>query len=79
MSSLHKGWKGERLKVKRIVEKGGKKIGRKKVDKENSTKKKEEGKEMSIKKKKKKKLTKSKLHIFTSHGIFIKNNKLYIE
>lgn len=53
MSSLHKGWKGERLKVKRIVEKGGKKIGRKKVDKENSTKKKEEGKEMSIKKKKK--------------------------
>ena len=78
MSSLHKGWKGERLKVKRIVEKGGKKIGRKKVDKENSTKKKEEGKEMSIKKKKKK-LTKSKLHIFTSYGIFIKNNKLYIE
>lgn len=53
MSSLHKGWKGERLKVKRIVEKEGKKIGRKKVDKENSTKKKEEGKEMSIKKKKK--------------------------
>lgn len=42
MSSLHKGWKGERLKVKRIVEKEGKKIGRKKVDKENSTKKKEE-------------------------------------
>lgn len=39
--------------MKRIVEKGGKKIGRKKVDKENSTKKKEEGKEMSIKKKKK--------------------------
>lgn len=44
MSSLHKGWKGERLKVKRIVEKGGKKIGRKKVDKENSTKKKKKKK-----------------------------------
>ena len=63
MSSLHKGWKGERLKVKRIVEKEGKKIGRKKVDKENSTKKKEEGKEMSIKKKKKKLTKTSYFHI----------------
>ena len=64
MSSLHKGWKGERLKVKRIVEKGGKKIGRKKVDKENSTKKKEEGKEMSIKKKKKKEINEIKTSYF---------------
>lgn len=65
MSSLHKGWKGERLKVKRIVEKGGKKIGRKKVDKENSTKKKKKKKKRKEsarnvnKEKKKKKLTKT--------------------